>query len=163
MKLQVCYTKKCERFLKPVSDALYEFYGLRTFQNTPLDILGTTYNSERKQYDAAALLENLVRVKHGDIALWIIDQDIYCKDMAYIFGYALAQYGAILSTSRLDSAELVQKEAVHETGHALGLKHCTNRCLMQFSNSLEEARLKPMKLCEHCRYSVKCKDLINIR
>jgi len=163
MKLQICYTKKCERHLKPISDALYEFYGLRTFANKALDIQGTAYNAERKQYDAAALLEYLTRVKDADIALWVVDQDIYCKDMGYIFGYALLRHGAVLSTSRLNSTELVQKEAVHEVGHVLGLKHCSNRCLMQFSNSLEEAKAKPMKLCEKCVSSVKIPDLINIR
>jgi len=163
MKLQVCYAKKCERCLRPVSDAIFDVYGLRTYSNKALELPSTTYNAERKQYDATALLEYLSRVKNADIALWLVDQDIYCNERDRVFGYALYHYGAVLSTSRLNSAQLIQKEAAHEVGHVIGLKHCTGRCLMQFSRSVEEAGAKPMELCARCQGSVKIPDLINIR
>ena len=36
-------------------------------------------------------------------------------------------------------------------GHVLGLGHCRAPCVMAFSNSREEARLKGCKLCESCQ------------
>ena len=40
------------------------------------------------------------------------------------------------------------KEAVHELGHAFGLKHCENiKCVMHFSNSLSDTDIKRSHLC----------------
>jgi archaemetzincin len=71
--------------------------------------------------------------------------------MNFVFGLAHPGNAAVLSTHRLDSLDLVNKEAIHEMGHVLGLQHCTNDCVMQFSNSLDEAKAKPATLCERCR------------
>jgi archaemetzincin len=41
--------------------------------------------------------------------------------------------------------------AVHETGHMLGIQHCTAyECTMNGSNSLDEADRAPMWLCPEC-------------
>lgn len=71
--------------------------------------------------------------------------------MNFVFGVAHPGKAAVLSTQRLDSLDLIKKEAIHETGHVLGLQHCNNECVMQFSNSLYEAKAKPATLCERCR------------
>lgn len=162
MKIQICYAKKCEGFVKPVSDALNEFYGVKSFRNALMEPAGTAYNAERKQYDAATLLENLTRVKSAEIALWLVDKDMYYGKMNYVFGYAAANYGAVLSVFRLDGADLVVKEAVHETGHTLGLHHCNNRCVMQYSNSFEEAVIKPLRLCDSCKEVLRVPGVIKI-
>ncbi len=70
--------------------------------------------------------------------------------MNFVFGVAHPGKAAVLSTHRLDSLDLINKEAIHETGHVLGLQHCNNECVMQFSNSLYEAKAKPATLCERC-------------
>ncbi|HEC81490.1 MAG TPA: hypothetical protein ENI42_03580 [Thermoplasmatales archaeon] len=36
----------------------------------------------------------------------------------------------------------------------LGLGHCSNRCVMRFSNTLWEAKLKPLHLCESCKQKI---------
>ena len=44
------------------------------------------------------------------------------------------------------------KEAVHELGHAFGLKHCnTLICVMHFSNSLSGTDIKQNSCCDICR------------
>lgn len=155
MELQIFYTKNCEGSLKPVQEILKDIYGLKTFGNKSLELIRKAYNPRRDQYDATSLLDYLIRTKEEKIALWIVDKDIYCEDMNFVFGYAAFHHGAVLSIFCLDSLRLIQKEAIHEVGHVLGLGHCDNECVMQFSNSLQEAKEKPMKLCEKCRELIK--------
>jgi len=112
------------------------------------------YNSKRDQYDADILLSYLLKTKKTDTALWVIQKDLYCKGMNFIFGKAMYLGGAILSIYRLSTNDLIEKEAKHEVGHVLGLQHCSNRCVMQFSNSLWEAKMKPSYLCENCKRKI---------
>lgn len=157
MKLQIFHTKNCEGSIKPIQEILKNIYRLNICKNRSLELIENAYNPKRNQYDAILLLDYLIKIKENGIAIWIIDKDLYCEDMNFIFGYAAFSHGAILSIFRLDSLELIQKEAVHEVGHILGLRHCSNECVMQFSNSLQEAREKPMKLCKKCQGLVKVK------
>ena len=150
-ELQILHAKNCEEIILEIKKVLEETYGLKTDYSRILEPLDEAYNPRRDQYDASILLRYLIQNKERDLALWVIDKDLYCENMNFIFGYASIGQGAILSIYRLDSIELIQKEAIHEIGHVMGLRHCKNDCVMQFSNSLAEARLKPMTLCERCR------------
>ena len=52
-----------------------------------------------------------------------------------------------------DQVELIARieEAVHEIGHAMGLKHCYNaRCPMYYSNSVFDTDNKFSNFCEAC-------------
>jgi archaemetzincin len=42
------------------------------------------------------------------------------------------------------------REALHEVGHLLGLKHCQEYCVMNLSKIREEAGKKPSFLCKRC-------------
>ena len=107
------------------------------------------FNPSRRQYNASVLLLEFKNLKN--LFLWLVSKDLYVEGMNFVFGCALPYRGAILSTYRLDSNKLIWKEVVHEIGHVLGLQHCKNYCVMQFSNSLQEAKLKPSTLCEDCK------------
>ena len=48
--------------------------------------------------------------------------------------------------------ERAVKEAIHETGHMLGLTHCQRPgCIMRFSNAIADTDNKGPGLCEDCR------------
>jgi archaemetzincin len=43
------------------------------------------------------------------------------------------------------------KESGHELGRAFGLAHCNNtRCVMHFSNSLQDTDFKKRSFCDSC-------------
>jgi archaemetzincin len=156
MKLKFFYSQTSKKEIQIIQKALSTTY------NDALDVIirgeleppEESYNSQRGQYNADILLSYLIKTKKTDTALWIIQKDLYCKGMNFIFGYAMYHVGAVLSIYRLSSNELIEKEAIHEVGHILGLQHCSNRCVMQFSNSLWEAKMKPSYLCESCKRKV---------
>lgn len=111
------------------------------------------YNPQRDQFNSTCILM-LMRPRW--ITLGIIDRDIYADGMNFVFGEAeLNGSRAIVSLYRLKGPKLFErlvKEATHEIGHVLGLKHCKNRyCVMSFSNSIYEVDLKTSEFCETCR------------
>ena len=123
------------------------------------------YDRNRMQYNASILLNSITttwRAKAttktktaSSFYLWIVSEDIFVRGMNFVFGVAKPGKGAVLSTCRLDSLDLIKKEAIHEMGHVFGLQHCSNKCVMQFSNSVYEAKKKPAELCDKCKYLLK--------
>ena len=124
------------------------------------------YDRNRNQYNASIMLNSIISASTragaeaeaetvGSVYLWIVSKDIFVRGMNFVFGVAKPGKGAVLSIYRLDSLNLIKKEAIHEMGHVFGLQHCTNRCVMQFSNSVDEAKKKPAELCDKCKYILK--------
>ena len=154
-KFRIFHDDKSAAAVPPIKEALNDTFGIETCEELHLDaaVVKGAFNVERRQYNASKLLKYLITAKarSADLRLWIISDDLYVPGMNFVFGVAHPGKAAVLSTHRLDSLDLINKEAIHETGHVLGLQHCTNECVMQFSNSLYEAKAKPAKLCERCR------------
>ncbi len=110
------------------------------------------YHGRRRQYDATLLLEFLLEEEPSkNIKLLITTEDLFVPGMNFVFGLAQTRRGAIVSLHRLDTTDFINKEAIHEIGHVLGLKHCQLPCVMTFSNSVMEARQKSSKLCPKCK------------
>ena len=153
------YDKKSEAAVPSVKEALNAVFGIATCEEIHMDAAAVkgAYNAKRMQYNASMLLNHLTRgasksrSNECSVSLWLISDDLYVLGMNFVFGVAYYGKAAVLSTHRLESLDLINKEAIHELGHVFGLQHCTNECVMQFSNSLDEAKKKPAKLCERCR------------
>ena len=155
--LRILYDKESAAAVSSVKEALNDIFGIETCEELHLDAaeVKDAYNANKRQYNASKLLNHLIKstakARSADLRLWILSDDLYVPGMNFVFGVAHPGKAAVLSTHRLDSLDLINKEAIHETGHVLWLQHCTNDCVMQFSNSLYEAKAKPATLCERCK------------
>jgi archaemetzincin len=134
-----------------------------------LPVFQGAFDKKRSQYNSSLLL-NEVRVyatkRQQDFhrILGIVDADMYAFGLNYVFGEAYTSgAAALVSVWRLkpefcrdqpnQSLYLlrVQKEAVHELGHTLGVKHCPRSlCVMHFSNSIFDTDKKQNLLCDEC-------------
>jgi archaemetzincin len=129
----------------------------------------TGYSDSRKQLDAAALLDSATayRRRHriSDPVLIVIDQDLYSPGHSFVFGLARQEARvAVVSSARLkneyynlvrnddDLTDRLTKEGAHETGHLLGLSHCTDpECIMFRPDTLAELDGKKKIFCSACR------------
>jgi archaemetzincin len=134
-----------------------------TFQTEELPIPERAFIASRRQYEARPFLEILENhTDHSTHALGLVDLDLFVPDLNFIFGSAQFGGNAIVALPRLrqsfyglpdDDSLFFQrtvKEVFHELGHVLGLRHCTNHCVMQFSNSLSDTDRKPDSFCQRC-------------
>jgi archaemetzincin len=159
MDIDLVYSDGCARFKDSVSRRLGRTFGLEARDAGILPVYENAWNDRRRQYDAYILLDNLVRQMRSKTVLWIVDEDIFCENVNFVFGLAMFHVSAVVSTFRLNTQNMVIKEAVHEVGHVMGLQHCKNRCVMRFSNTYEDALQKPDTLCETCRRTLEHKRI----
>ncbi len=124
------------------------------------------YSSDRKQYHSTEILRQLLPFATGkeEHILGIMDEDIYIPILTFVFGEAqLSGRCALMSGHRLHQKyyglpedetlylHRCEKEAVHELGHTLGLKHCDNfECVMRYSNSVADIDTKRNVFCPAC-------------
>lgn len=151
MEIDLFYTDGGASFKDAVARRLERTLGLEVRYTGRLRIYEDAWNEKRRQYDAYTLLDYLVRLMKSDTALWVVDRDIFCENVNFVFGLAMYHVAAVVSTFRLDTPGMVVKEAIHEAGHIVGLPHCRNHCVMRFSNSYEDALRKPDIPCTSCR------------
>ena len=137
-----------------IAQTLKDVYQISIKEIREHDLADFAYDETRNQYDGQKLLNNLIDESKYKFFFWIIQDDIYVPLMNFVFGLASKYYGAIVSFHRLDNTEMKIKESIHECGHVLGLGHCNNYCVMQYSNSLSEALEKPSSLCDSCKISL---------
>ncbi len=128
------------------------------------------FDKARKQWISDSLLDWLLETNEPDITtkvLAICDFDAYSDELNFVFGEAhLGGRVAAIYLPRLREEFYVRKsdknnknlfeqrvikEAVHELGHTFGLRHCQiSKCVMHFSNSLQDTDFKDDKFCERC-------------
>jgi archaemetzincin len=135
----------------------------------PVHIPDTAYNPRRYQYNAEMIVQFLDREKKSGKVLAVADFDLYVPSLNFVFGLAgLLTDIAIISLARLrqefyqlpaDPTRFTSraiKEAAHEIGHLYELSHCPDtRCVMHFSNSLQDTDRKSEEPCAKCREIIK--------
>ena len=161
-KLQLFYDSKSRGVVSEVIEALEAVFMIEPGDEAIVkDADRNAYDRNRMQYNASILLNSITSWKvktttktktASSFYLWIVSEDIFVRGMNFVFGVAKPGKGAVLSTCRLNSLNMIKKEAIHEMGHVFGLQHCSNKCVMQFSNSVYEAKKKPAELCDKCKH-----------
>jgi archaemetzincin len=151
--------------LNGLKEGLQGIFGCPVVVNKPIPLPEEALDQSRNQYLSDSLIEILNTSEGMQYLLGITEANLYTHGFNYVFGQAEHRgRAAIISLSLLkpenygqpsDNKLLLEralKEAVHETGHVLGMGHCEDgKCVMHFSNSLIDTDVKGPYFCSHCR------------
>jgi archaemetzincin len=138
-----------------------KFPGYQVRSLAPVGTPTMALDSFRNQYHSTRILVALEENIQTDRVLGVVAFDLYVPGMNFVFGEARCPGRvAVISTYRLraDGSQdpgifesRVVKEAVHELGHTLGLKHCSQpSCVMYFSERLADTDRKTDGFCSEC-------------
>ena len=161
-----------EELVHTVCDAVESVYGIQTVAVDPQRAPWHSYDYSRDQYNAAGFTEIAEYGPHKKNIV-VTDLDLFSYPLNFVFGQAhLSGRASVISTYRLNPdfyecdggqdpisdevydqmyKERVAKESVHEVGHMLGIRHCSNNwCVMSFSPTIAEVDAKGKYLCPDC-------------
>jgi archaemetzincin len=150
-------------YINLVKKSVKSFYGYECVVLPKKEITKDMLSPIRKRVDASKALRNNLS---NDNLLILTEKDICCKKDARnpewgIFGLGLRPgKTCIISTFRMrknvskqKTLERLEKVALHEIGHNLGLNHCTNNkeCMMNDANgTIKQVDNEKVWFCEKC-------------
>ncbi|MFP4497905.1 MAG: archaemetzincin family Zn-dependent metalloprotease [Vulcanimicrobiota bacterium] len=159
------------RVLDELKKNLSKSYNCEVEIITEIDVIRRLHNAQRQQYLASGFFEYLRAIDpegHCDLYLGVINEDLYVPGLNFVFGLANPENrSAIIGLARLNQEfynlssndtlflERTVKEAIHEIGHLIKLKHCEDPlCVMHFSNSLPDTDRKTHGFCEEHKKAI---------
>jgi archaemetzincin len=141
---------------------------VRQIDLPPIDF---AFDRGRAQYASIRVLEMLLRLCPGEGAclLAVTTRDLFIPVLTFVFGHAqLGGRAGVVSLARLrqefyglppdheNFLARASKEALHETGHMLGLVHCAaGPCAMSLSTGVRQIDSKEAQLCAPCAARVR--------
>ena len=159
--------KVSPEYINLVKKSVKTFYGYDCTVLPPKEITKDMLSPIKKRIDANKALRNNLTF---DNLLILTEKDICCnkdKDNPEwgIFGLGLRPgKTCIISTYRLHknvskqkTLERLEKVALHEIGHNLGLNHCTNNkeCMMNDANgTIKQVDKEKVWFCEKCNKQI---------
>ena len=155
-----------EDILDHITECIKKRCGLGCRVSSSMEIPTYAYDAKRRQYNSKVILKRLIQCCPHDtlIFMGVTHVDLFVPILKYVFG--LAQFEgqcSLISLHRLlppfynqpPNRELlmtrIEKTALHELGHCLGLTHCRNRrCIMHSSTRIEDTDFKRPEFCPTC-------------
>ncbi|WP_395802446.1 matrixin family metalloprotease [Daejeonella sp.] len=156
-------------YIQLVKESVKSFYGYNCVVKPQKAVTNAMLSPVKKRVDANKALRSN---KTSENLLFITERDISHNNKEKadpewgIMGLGLNPgRTAIISTFRLKKGvsqqkilERLEKVALHEIGHNLGLKHCTNndRCMMTAAKgTVKQVDFMKVWLCEKCKQKLK--------
>jgi archaemetzincin len=157
-----------DELLEGIAESIGEQFGLQVKIKPNQGVPVYALDVARQQYNSNLILQKLINDLEPDglKILGVTDVDLFSPIFSYVFGEAQFKgKGAVISSYRLlgnpekestigcpPLINRLEKEAIHELGHTLGLKHCVDPdCVMNYSVGLDCADRKFSFFCSACR------------
>jgi archaemetzincin len=118
------------------------------------------FNKDRGQYHTTAIMRRLLTIKDvgTPLIMGVAEVDLFVPDSSFVYGEADREaHASVMSLWRLKSEGDSWKrrtfvEAVHQTGHLIGLSYCEDaRCAMYLATTITDAERRQLNLCNNCK------------
>jgi archaemetzincin len=148
-----------------IAERIKFLFGFETVIAPLLDDIDFAFDVKRNQYYSTPILEKLAKISPESCfkLLAVTREDLFIPILTHVYGEAqLGGKASIISISRLIEISTVKnivsghsrivKEAAHELGHTLDLRHCEDSsCIMHYCRKLEDVDNKSDQFCRYCR------------